>query len=216
MAIFSIGFKRDQRGAIPQSKPNNKLSDSESIRRNRGASNKRQLWSRFKWTEFYNRRTRSSIPVHSDLHGTGCNKSNSYTKNNRGYKHNRYYKYLYPVIGLLIASPVSAADVGGVSATANPIANAQAQLRTKLFRFYKDHTSLINMVGALLVKDRLLISHHLLLMLVMRRIHLRHITWNLSMTTEILKVRLVETQKVVKNWPWESWYDDRTYTNCRW
>jgi hypothetical protein len=25
--------------------------------------------------------------------------------------------------------------------------------------------------------------------------------------------QLVETQKVVKNWPWESWYDDRTYTN---
>ena len=25
--------------------------------------------------------------------------------------------------------------------------------------------------------------------------------------------QLVETQKVVKNWPWESWYDDRTYVN---
>ena len=25
--------------------------------------------------------------------------------------------------------------------------------------------------------------------------------------------RLVEVQKNVKNWPWESWYDDRTYTN---
>jgi len=26
--------------------------------------------------------------------------------------------------------------------------------------------------------------------------------------------RLVEVQKNVKNWPWESWYDDRTYTNA--
>ena len=25
--------------------------------------------------------------------------------------------------------------------------------------------------------------------------------------------RLVEVQKNVKNWPWEEWYDDRTYTN---
>ena len=33
------------------------------------------------------------------------------------------------------------------------------------------------------------------------------------MTTEILKGRLVEVQKNVKNWPWEEWYDDRTYTN---
>jgi hypothetical protein len=26
--------------------------------------------------------------------------------------------------------------------------------------------------------------------------------------------RLVEVQKNVKNWPWEEWYDDRTYTNA--
>jgi len=26
--------------------------------------------------------------------------------------------------------------------------------------------------------------------------------------------RLVEVQKNVKNWPWESWYDDRTYVNA--
>ena len=26
--------------------------------------------------------------------------------------------------------------------------------------------------------------------------------------------RLVEVQKNVKNWPWESWYDNRTYTNA--
>ena len=26
--------------------------------------------------------------------------------------------------------------------------------------------------------------------------------------------RMVEVQKQVKNWPWESWYDDRTYTNA--
>ena len=26
--------------------------------------------------------------------------------------------------------------------------------------------------------------------------------------------RLVEVQKNVKNWPWEEWYDNRTYTNA--
>ena len=38
-------------------------------------------------------------------------------------QHNRYHKCLYPIIALLIASPVRA-NVGGVSATANPIANS--------------------------------------------------------------------------------------------
>ena len=33
------------------------------------------------------------------------------------------------------------------------------------------------------------------------------------MMQEILKVRQVEVTKNEKNWPWEPWYDDRTYTN---
>jgi len=60
--------------------------------------------------------------------GPGMNKPNCDSKNNRGYKRNRYHKCLYPIIGLLIASPVSAADVGGVSATANPIANSSGSV----------------------------------------------------------------------------------------
>jgi hypothetical protein len=140
-------------GTIPQSEPNDKLSDSESIRRNRGASNKRQLWSRFKWTEFHNRRSRSSIPVHSDLHGTGCNESNCDSKNHRGYKHYRHNKYLYPIKVLCLSAltavvtvPAHAADVGGVSATANPIANSSGSVTNQAIRFYKDHISLTNMV----------------------------------------------------------------------
>ena len=111
---YSVSWnKRDQRRAIPQSEPNDKFSDSESIRRNRGASNKRQLWSRFKWTEFLDSGTRSSIPVHSNLHGSGCNKSDCDSKNHRRYKYHRYNKHLYPVkllclsaLSVVVAAPV--------------------------------------------------------------------------------------------------------------
>ena len=51
-------------------------------------------------------------------------KSHSNTKrNHRNFGH-RYYKYLLPVIAALVASPVNAETVGGVSATASPIANS--------------------------------------------------------------------------------------------
>ena len=132
MAIFSIGNKCNERGTIPQSEPNNQLSDRESIRRNRGASNKRQLWSRFKWTEFHNRNSGSSIPIYSDLHGSGGNESNCNPKNHRGYQRNRHNKYLYPIVlcltQLATVPATLAADVGGVSATANPIANSSGSV----------------------------------------------------------------------------------------
>ena len=214
MAVFSIGNKRDQWGAIPQSEPNDKLSDSESIRRNRGASNKRQLWSKFKWTEFHNRRTRSSIPVHSDLHGSGCNKSNSYTKNNRGYKHNRYYKYLYPIISLLIASPVSAADVGGVSATANPIANSSGSVTNQAIQVLQGPYITNQYGGGIACQGPTANITPFITHARNEKDPFETHYMEPQYDNRDFEGQMVETQKVVKNWPWESWYDDRTYTNA--
>ena len=71
-------------------------------------------------------------------------KSNSDSKSHRSNKRNRHHKYLYPVAlcltNLAIAPATLAADVGGVSATANPIAQfIELRLPTKQFRFYKAH-----------------------------------------------------------------------------
>ena len=213
MAIFSIGFKRDQRGAIPQSEPNDKLSDSESIRRNRGASNKRQLWSRFKWTEFYNRRTRSSIPVHSDLHGTRGNESNCNPKNNRGYQRNRYNKYLYPVIGLLIASPVSAADVGGVSATANPIANSSGSVTNQAIQVLQGPYITNQYGGGIACQGPTANITPFITHARSQKDPFETYYMEPQYDNRDFQGQMVETQKVVKNFPWEPHYDNRTYTN---
>ena len=64
--------------------------------------------------------------------GPERNKSNCNPESHRGYKRNGHYKYLYPVIlsaaSILTPLQVLAADVGGVSATANPIANSSGAL----------------------------------------------------------------------------------------
>ena len=54
--------------------------------------------------------------------------SNNHRKNNRIRKYHNNYKYLYAVIALLFASPVNAETVGGVSATASPVANSSGSV----------------------------------------------------------------------------------------
>ena len=75
-----------------------------------------------------NSNTRSSLSIHRKLSRAWPFKSHSHTKNNNYKQRNRYYKYLYAVAALFIGSPTYAADVGGVSATANPIANSSGSV----------------------------------------------------------------------------------------
>ena len=72
--------------------------------------------------------TRAGVSVYRDTAGTRIDPANNYSKSDRGHKRNRYHKYLYPVIALFIAAPVNAETVGGVSATASPIANSSGSV----------------------------------------------------------------------------------------
>jgi len=72
--------------------------------------------------------TRGSVSVYRNLYRTWFTKSYNHPKDDRSYKRNRHYKYLLPVIAALVASPVNAETVGGVSATASPIANSSGSV----------------------------------------------------------------------------------------
>ena len=78
-------------------------------------------------TNLHTDSTRSSVSVHRNLSRPWFEQSNNYSKRNRGYKHNRYHKYLLAVT-LLFANPSYAETVGGVSATANPVANSSGSV----------------------------------------------------------------------------------------
>ena len=79
-------------------------------------------------TKFHTDNTGSSVSVHRDSEFSGSPESHDYSKNNRGYKRNRHHKYLYAVAALFLAVPVNAETVGGVSATASPIANGSGSV----------------------------------------------------------------------------------------
>ena len=81
-------------------------------------------------TNIHTDNTRSSVSVHRNLLRAWFAKSHDYSKNHRGYKRNRHYKYLLAVIGCGLLSPTAALSetVGGVSATASPIANSSGSV----------------------------------------------------------------------------------------
>ena len=72
--------------------------------------------------------TRAGVSVYRDTAGTRADSANNYSKSDRGHKRNRYHKYLLPIIAALVASPVNAETVGGVSATAAPVANSSGSV----------------------------------------------------------------------------------------
>ena len=79
-------------------------------------------------TTIHTNNTRCSISVYRNTKWSWFTKSHDYPEGNRGNKRNRHYKYLLPVIAALVASPVNAETVGGVSATASPIANSSGSV----------------------------------------------------------------------------------------
>ena len=77
--------------------------------------------------------TRRSVSIYDYIQRTWSPEPPNYRKSNRGYKRNRYNKYFLPVIlcltNLTAIVPVTKAEtVGGVSATAAPVANSSGSV----------------------------------------------------------------------------------------
>ena len=81
-------------------------------------------------TDIYTNNTRRSVSVHRNLSRSWFKQSNDNSKNHRNKKRDRHYKYLYSIIacGLLSPLPSLAETVGGVSATAAPVANSSGSV----------------------------------------------------------------------------------------
>ena len=83
-------------------------------------------------TIFHTNDTRSSVSIHRNSVCSRFTKSHDHPENNRGYKRNRHHKYLPTVILCLTSfatAPATLAEtVGGVSATAAPIANSSGSV----------------------------------------------------------------------------------------
>ena len=85
-----------------------------------------------KQTNIHTDNTRSSVPVQRNLLGSWFKQPHDYKQSNRGYQRNRHHKYIPTIIlcltNLATAPATLAETVGGVSATAAPIANSSGSV----------------------------------------------------------------------------------------
>ena len=72
--------------------------------------------------------TRRGLSVYRNVFWAWAKQSHDYPKNDRGYKRNRHYKYIPAIIALFFVTPSYAETVGGVSATAAPVANSSGSV----------------------------------------------------------------------------------------
>ena len=79
-------------------------------------------------TNIQTNNTRSGVSVYANRFWSRFKQSHDYPKGDNRYKRNGHYKYLPAIIALLFAAPVRAEGVGGVSATASPIANSSGSV----------------------------------------------------------------------------------------
>ena len=86
-------------------------------------------------TKLYPDNTRSSFPIYGKLSRSRIIESHRHTKNDNYKQRHRHNKYIHTIkricllfVASVIATPANAADVGGVSATANPIANSSGSV----------------------------------------------------------------------------------------
>ena len=82
-------------------------------------------------TELYDNNTRRSLSIHRKLFWSRSFKSHNNTENHHYTKRHKYNKHLLKLISVCLlgtASPTFASDIGGVSATANPVANSSGSV----------------------------------------------------------------------------------------
>ena len=89
----------------------------------------------FRQTQLDAHNSGSSVSIHGDIQSPRSFDSYCNTKNHHNPKRNRYNKYIQSIIATLSAitipytiTPSYATDVGGVSATANPVANSSGSV----------------------------------------------------------------------------------------
>ena len=167
-------------------------------------------------TKLYTDNTRCSLSIYGKLSRTWPFKSHSHTKNDNYKFRNRYNKYLYTIatIGSLLSPNVAlAADVGGVSATANPIANSSGSVTNQAIQVLQGPYITNTYGGGVQCQGATFNLTPYLQFADTRKDPWEDFYNEPQYNTTDATGKMVPTYVTVKNYPWETWYDDRTYVS---
>ena len=231
MGVFRDGHKRlkQQRGFEPTSKYINSERDTKQFqqlhRRSDGNRNRNKFvrfFGLFQPNKLHDNKSRRSVPIYAKLSRARHDQPDNNPARNHYPKRHRHNFNVYPISlcllsNLAIVPATLAENVGGVSATANPIANSSGSVTNQAIQVlqgpYITNTygngvqcqgATMNITPYLQFADS------------------RKDPWidfynepQYDMTD--FTGRITEQTITVKNYPWESWYDTRTKSDgTRW
>ena len=192
-------------------------SNSRRDRRSHGSSNKFLRYIRsLQPGSIYNVRAWRRISIFPDIFWTRYDKSNINSKSNNNTKRHRYNKHLYAIatIGSLLSPNVALAQgVGGVSATANPIANSSGSVTNQAIQVLQGPYITNTYGGGVQCKGATFNLTPYLQFADSRKDPWEDFYNEPQYNTTDATGKMVPTYVTVKNYPWETWYDDRTYVS---
>ena len=169
--------------------------------------------------DVHNNDSRGCLPIRTELPRTRDDQPNSNTKSHHRKKRDRPNKYVYPVIAALLGIQIlpAKAEVGGVSATANPIANSSGSVTNQAIQGLQGPYITNTYGGGVQCQGSTFNVTPYIQFADSRKDpgvdFYDEPQYNLTDTTG----KMTPTTVTVKNYPWETWYDTRTKSDgSRW
>ena len=218
------GRNRKQRSSVePQCEYNKCDGDSSSgfSVRNRRGNRKRDKFVRFlgfgQRRKFHNIRSRSGLSIYPELFRARYDQPDNNSKNNHYRKRHRHNKYVYAIaatfVGIVNPGIALAESVGGVSATANPIANSSGSVTNQAIQVLQG-PYVTNTYGNAISCQGPTANFTPYIQYSNSWKDPFERTYNQPQYNNTDFTGRTTTQTVtVKNYPWEDWYDDRVRTD---
>ena len=170
--------------------------------------------------QLHDTRTRRSIPIRSNVSRSRNDQSNINTESNRNKIRHRYNKHLYAIatIGSLLTPNVALAQgVGGVSATANPIANSSGSVTNQAIQVLQGPYITNTYGGGVQCQGSTFNLTPYVQFADSRKDPWEDFYNEPQYNLTDVEGKTSQVVTTVKNYPWEDWYDDRTKADgTRW
>ena len=186
-------------------------SNSRWYRRSNRSSNKfLRLIRSLQPSTLHNINSRRSISIFAELFWTWDDQPNDNSKNNSNRKRNRYNKHLYTIAtcsSLLFPNVALAQGVGGVSATANPIANSSGSVTNQAIQVLQGPYITNTYGGGVQCQGSTFNLTPYVQFADSRKDPWEDFYLEPQYDMRDLTGKVTETLTTVKNYPWESWYN---------
>ena len=224
MGILSNRGRHRQQwcGFEPQREHINRDTKSERGNRRRRNNRKRNFFLRclrhVGTKQLYNPRTWGSLSIYPDVSRTRYDQPDPDPKSNHYKKCHRHNKHVYAIGGILLSlvSPTAslAQGVGGVSATANPIANSSGSVTNQAIQVLQGPYVTNTYGGGVSCQGTTLNMTPYIQFADSRKDPWEDFYNEPQYNTTDKTGSTIQQSVTVKNYPWETWYDTRTYQDA--